>query len=514
MKTIPHNKKTSPETNISLSEERPRGNLLLIEFSLLSLVAFVIIGYVVISTVRPALEGFTIREKESETVVFVNRNANSILLEEDFAAAPIMPQRRDRMERFIESLDIRGVLRIFITDSSGEVIYTEPEESLGTSFAGNSDVQFALSRRRATARFESLVPEEQEILGVKEAFIQAVPITFGASEDVAGVAYIVSRVGLLKKQVEETQQEMAIRISGGLLLLYVLLFVIVWRASRTIRNQSAELSSYAQTLELRVKERTRKLEETSKREIKQAKELARLKDEFVFVAAHELKAPITHLKWAVGEFSSDKDLQKKTPKPLKRTMQLVGHVSDALTRLVSDLLDVARLESGTIQISVHPTDLISIIEDIMLQFKPEAERKGIHVALTHDTEEKFPFVLGDSERLKEVFSNLISNAIKFNREDGRVEVSIVRKGDWLETRVQDTGIGMTKEELLKLFTKFWRAHPDIEGTGLGLWLAQQLIIRMNGELLVESKKGEGTTFTIRLPIAKERGVGSRTRTPL
>ena len=484
---------------------KPKRNFLLAEFSVLSLIAFIIIGYVVVSAVRPSLEGHTIKDKQDTTVVFANRYANRLLGEEYFSY-PLTSEQEERMAQFVNSLSIRGVVRIFITDSDGIIIYAQPEEFIGVDFSNNSDVKFALERLRATARFEDIGPKEQETLGLKEAFVQAVPITFGTSEDAAGVLYIVSRVGLLKKQISETQQNIAVRVIGGLLFLYALLFVIVWRASRTIRNQAGELESYARTLEQRVLERTRKLVESTKKQVAQAKELARLKDEFVFVAAHELKSPITRLRWILDKFFSTKELQEKATPEMVDIMNRIQNTSDALRLLVFDLLNVARLESGTITISVHPTDLISVIQDLVLGFKEEAKKKGVRLTFDHDSTKKFPFAMSDSERLKEVFTNLMTNAIKFNSAGGKVEVTVEWVGDFLETKVSDTGIGMTKKELSQLFTKFWRAHPDIEGTGLGLWIAKQLITRMGGEMTVESKKGEGSIFTVLLPIAKKNGI--------
>jgi len=487
------------------ADKKPRRSFLVFQFSVLSFIGFIIVGYVVLSFVRPALEGFAIREKESATVVFANRNANQLLNEEDFIH-PLSLEQKERMSQFIKSLAIRGVLRIYITDAAGTVVFSQPQDSTELSLADNADVKFAIERRRATARFEEIAPQEREIIGASEALVEAVPITFGGSYEVSGVVYIVSRVGFIKKQIEETQEEVAIRIIGSLMLLYVFLFVVVLRASHTIRNQAKELTSYARTLERRVHERTRKLEETTSQQVKQAKELARLKDEFVFVAAHELKAPITHLRWTLDEFFSSPDLQKRADPKVSNIMQVVKRASESLTNLVQDLLNVARLESGTVKISVHPTDLISIIQDIVLQFKPEAESKGIALSFRYDTAKKYPFAMSDSERLKEVFSNFISNALKFNKKDGKIEVGVAHVGDFLETRVADTGLGMDEQELRKLFTKFWRAHSEIEGTGLGMWISKQLVTRMHGDMKVESKKGIGTTFIVRLPVAKKGGV--------
>jgi len=507
------NAKAKGKTILTHEEKRPRRNFLILEFSILSLVVFVIIGYAVVSLIGPVLEGFTIKEQEASTVVFVNRNASKILSKDDFRF-PLTAEQHDRMAQFVDNLAIRGLLRIFVTDSSGTVLYAQPEELMETSFAENRDVSFALERRRATARFKKVIAEEQEILGAKEVFVQAVPVTFGGSPEVAGVVYSISRVGLLRKQIEETEQEMTVRIIGGLLLLYVSLFVVVWRASRTIRRQAGQLASYTETLEERVRERTRELEESTKRQLKQAKELARLKDEFIFVAAHELRAPVTKIRWSITEFFSTLQLQKKVPSAALHLLQEIRRSSDALTRLVSNLLGVARLESGTIKIEVHPTDLISVIQEMVLQFKAQAKEQRIHLVFAYDSTALFPFVMSDSERLKEVFSNLISNGIKYNSKDGKVEISIVRKGDFLEAYIADTGIGLTKKELPKLFTKFWRAEPQAEGTGLGLWITKQLVTRMGGEITVKSEKREGTTFTVRLPIAKDRGIRTAGKQPL
>ncbi|MCH7605368.1 HAMP domain-containing histidine kinase, partial [Patescibacteria group bacterium] len=316
----------------------------------------------------------------------------------------------------------------------------------------------------------------------------------------------IARVGLLRKQIEETEQEMTFRIVGGLSFLYAFLFVIVWRASRTIRRQAGELASYAETLEERVEERTHELEESTKRQLKQAAELARLKDEFVFIAAHELKSPITNLRWGLDAFLSATGKQIKTNQVASKSMQGIKKATARLANLASSLLDVARLESGTVKVSVHATDLISVIQEMVLQFMLEAEKQGIRIIFSYDSSKKFPFILSDSERLKEVFSNLISNGIKYNSKGGKVEISVIQNGGFLEVRVADTGIGMTEQQLSKLFTKFWRADPQAEGTGLGLWITKQLVERMGGSIAVESKKSRGSTFTVRFPIAKRRGI--------
>ena len=502
MSTNPKDKKLN-DSRQKAGDKKPQRNFLLLKFSVLSFIAFIIIGYVVISTVKPALEGFTIREHQSSTVVFVNRHASQVLTEDDFRF-PLTQEQEERMKQFVSTLSIKGSLRIFIINSAGTVIYAQPSEYLGASFSDNPDVKLTLERRKTIARFENIEPEEQKILGVQEAFVQSVPITFGTSPEVTGVVYSISRVGILRQQIKETQQEMAIRIIGGLFFLYALLFVIVWQASRTIRKQSFELELYTRTLEQRVRERTRKLEQTTKQQVAQAKEVARLKDEFTFIAAHELKAPITNLKWTLSEFFSDPKLKKEASPIVVDIMHTIQQTTEDLISLIADLLDVARLERGTIKISVHPTDLVSALQEIVLKFQPQAKKQGVQLVFHQDAAKKLPFALSDSERLKEIFSNLISNALKFNKKNGKIDISVEQVGDFLEARVTDTGIGINKKDLSKLFTKFWRIHPEIEGTGLGLWITRELVTRMNGTINVQSKEGEGSTFIVSLPIAKPK----------
>jgi signal transduction histidine kinase len=500
-------KRKNKNSEKSTDDKKTTRNFLLLEFSVLSLIAFVLIGFTVVNAVRPALEGFILRKEESSTVVIMNRFASQFLTNEDLKF-PLSENQQGRMKDFERNANTSGVVRFFVTDEVGVVVYSQHENYLGTSLSGNEDLISAIEGRQAIAKFKNLLPEERDILGIDRALVQVVPITFGAEETISGYVYIISRLGLIEKEIEESELAMTLRIVGGLLFLYILLFVIVWRASKTIRNQAMELADYAKTLEQKVMERTRRLEESSKRQIAQAKELTRLKDEFVFIAAHELKAPITNLRWTISEFFSSEEMQENTPSEVKEIMSVMRKASSSLVKLVSDLLNVARLESGTVKVSVHPTDLVSVIQDMVLQFKKDAEAHGIGLSFDYDKEKQFPFALSDSERLKEVFSNLISNAIKYNKPNGKISITVREKNEALMVSINHTDFGIDEEDMKHLFDKFWRSpkHKGIEGTGLGLWITKQLVERMGGEIWAESRLDLDTTFFVTLPIAKDRSL--------
>jgi signal transduction histidine kinase len=285
----------------------------------------------------------------------------------------------------------------------------------------------------------------------------------------------------------------------GLLFLYLILAIIVWGASRTIHRQAGALHEYASTLEVKVKERTRALEDTTKREVLALKEISRLKDDFVFIAAHELRAPVTVLEWGLDKLHREKAFFDTLPRDLKNQFAVMEKSSRRLSALIVDLLSVARLDSGTLKIEKHSLSLKEVLLPLLEEDAGVASEKEVSIVYSKEEISRIPMVLGDTMRLQEVFGNLLSNAVKFNRQGGEVRVWAEYKGSFVEVTIQDTGVGIKKEDLDKLFTKFFRGREDIEGTGLGLWISKEIMRRLNGDILVSSEEGKGTTFRVLIP---------------
>lgn len=235
------------------------------------------------------------------------------------------------------------------------------------------------------------------------------------------------------------------------------------------------------------------------------KRLDRLKNEFVFVAAHELRSPVTAIRLLLNMIFEDK---RVTLDPLLRGyLMKVQEADQRLLQLVDDLLEVSRSESGRLKIHVSPQNLAEHVLAVYSEFKPNALTKDVnlrYVPIPH-----MPQVLADPSKLKEILANLVANAIKYNVAGGTVTIEHELRGGMLITHVADTGIGISEEDQARTFEKFWRSEDRAvraqSGTGLGLFICKELVERMGGTIDVWSKIGRGTTFTFTLPLVATKG---------
>jgi signal transduction histidine kinase len=234
---------------------------------------------------------------------------------------------------------------------------------------------------------------------------------------------------------------------------------------------------------------------------KKLEEIDKMKDDFISMASHELKSPLTAIRGytelledAIHQDSlgSEKGLMQK---------KYISNITVSVNRLktlVDDLLDVSRIEQNRLPMDLKELDLAEIVLCISDEMSVLAKEKGL--VLKHDIAE-VSTVLADSERLKQIVVNLISNAIKYTFR-GEVTVQIKEKNDVVLLIVADSGLGISAENMKNLFSKFYRVKnadtEGISGTGLGLWIAREIAQKMGGDLNVESIEGVGSHFTLTL----------------
>jgi signal transduction histidine kinase len=237
---------------------------------------------------------------------------------------------------------------------------------------------------------------------------------------------------------------------------------------------------------------------------KKIKEVDRMKDDFISIASHELRTPVTGIRGYVS-MMLEGSLGEITDK-MKDSLKIVISATERLSVLVDDLLNVGRIEQGKIKINAKPTDINPIIKEIAAELKVQADEKG--VALIYQPYKNiFPPVSLDTERIKQVMINLIGNAIKYT-DRGSVEIITEEKnkGEILEIKIKDSGIGISTKQRERLFEKFYRVQNEktknITGTGLGLWITKQLVDLMKGSITVDSIENVGTQVTLQFPIIK------------
>jgi PAS domain S-box-containing protein len=222
----------------------------------------------------------------------------------------------------------------------------------------------------------------------------------------------------------------------------------------------------------------------------------RLKTEFMNIAAHELRSPVTPIKGYLDLILHDPDANDK----LKNWAKISLRNADRLLKLVNDILDVARLDSDTMRFEMEKLDTNELLKEVAEDVKPAISTK--HLTFDLNIAPDIPHILGDKNRMSQVMKNLIGNALKFT-DTGCISLTAIRHDSTITITVSDTGIGISKEELKKIFTKFYQAYTgedrNNEGTGLGLFISKEIVKKHNGRIWAESEVGKGSSFIIELP---------------
>ena len=234
---------------------------------------------------------------------------------------------------------------------------------------------------------------------------------------------------------------------------------------------------------------------------RQLSELERLRAEFVSIASHELKTPINVI---IGylELLQEGIYEELTPKQ-KEVLRTINKQAQALTRLVKRLLDVSRFEASGGKLDVREVNLQKLLTTLESSFTVLANQRDIAFSVDHG--QGLPSkVYWDEDRINEVLGNLLSNAFKFTPRGGKVALAVAPVDDSVTITVSDAGAGISAEHLPHIFDKFFQADNQAQaatkGTGLGLAIAKEIVEAHGGEITVESRVGEGTTFVVTLPI--------------
>lgn len=253
------------------------------------------------------------------------------------------------------------------------------------------------------------------------------------------------------------------------------------RASRMLVRKDLELS--------RANERLRELDKT--------------KSEFISVAAHQLRTPLSAVKWIFSMLLED--AHSPLSDEQKSLVRKGFESNERMIRLINDLLTVSRIEAGKFRYQFFPLRLSDIVASVIEDFKGPASDRNIELVYV-EPEADLPIALLDPEKMRSALQNLIENAVKYTLAGGTVTVRLDREGESVRCSVSDTGIGIAKADQPKMFSRFFRSASamkiETDGSGLGLFITRTIVERHGGRVWFETEEGKGTTFFFTIPNMK------------
>lgn len=315
----------------------------------------------------------------------------------------------------------------------------------------------------------------------------------------------------LKSAYEDRVKELKVRMLGvGVVFTAIMVIVLAIILEREvvgpIRRYSVTAKKIAdgdlsQTVEHTSNDEIGQFGDVFNSMVKNLRELDKLKSDFTSVAAHQLRTPLSGVKWVLkllldGDLGVINDDQKGM---LKRGYE----TNEKMIQLVNDLLNVTRIENGKFGYNFEKNDFMKLINTLMENTVLPSKERNIEVRLENRAG-VIPEFMFDMEKLLVALQNIVDNAMKYTLPGGKVTIIVDRQGDYLQVKVSDTGVGIPKADIEKLFSKFFRAanviHLQTDGSGLGLFIVKSIIVRHGGQVWVDSIEGKGTTFTVVVPV--------------
>lgn len=393
---------------------------------------------------------------------------------------------------YVENFPDKELMELMVIDKSGKVTIT----STGFSPDENQvmpDYENAIQNADGYGFWTGKLSSGEDIMSVTRI------IKDGYGENLGAIRYCVS--------LESVNRQIFVIVTLMIVIgLLVIFFVVVSGTYfiRSIVNPIREISETAkkiaqgdfkQKLEKMYDDEIGELSDSINYMASELDASEQLKNDFISSVSHELRTPLTAIKgWAETMRMGD------TPdfRTMEKGMTVIVNETERLTGIVEELLDFSRIQSGRMVVNMDKIDLLAELDEAVYMLRERALSENKH--LLYDEPEHIPPVLGDKNRLRQVFINIIDNALKYTPASGVIGIEVIHDNDTIKINISDNGCGIPAEHLPRIKDKFYKANQTQRGSGIGLAVADEIMQLHNGSLDIESTEGIGTTVTLSFPV--------------
>lgn len=417
----------------------------------------------------------------ASSMVLSNFNANSAINDEAF---------NKLAKNFVDNFTDKNVMEVWVIDGNGNVIVSS------TGFSVNGEHYPDYDYAKASADGKGLW------VGNMQSGEKIMALTYILPQNDNGVTGAVRYIISLN---DVDKQLVSIWTIVAFLIVIIISFVITSGAFfiRSIINPVKKINETASKIakgdfnvsveKHKYNDEIGQLCETINNMASEIGEAEKMKNEFISTVSHELRTPLTAIKgWGetIRSSNGDEELTEKG-------IDIIVNESERLTNLVEELLDFSRMESGKLSLKISKIDIIKELTEVLEVFKERSEREGIE--LLTDIPKCSLQYMGDGNRLKQVFVNVIDNSFKYNKKGGFVKVSVQFTDREIEIIIEDNGCGISKNDLPRIKEKFYKANNSVRGSGIGLAVTDEIMKIHGGEMIIESRIGVGTRTKLVLP---------------
>ncbi|MED4583377.1 ATP-binding protein [Brevibacillus choshinensis] len=410
-------------------------------------------------------------------------------------------QVNKRLINQLVSLDEAFDTRIWLFDKDGKIVATSMKDEV---FTGKS---VAVSIADNVLKGKTAVTELQ-IEGLEDPML-SVSVPWGEGEKVYGGIILHAPIEGIEKTFGQMRETILWATLFGVLLSTAMVSYLSWSISRplrTIERTAAEIGrgNYAERVRVDtsdeigdVAQTINTMAEKLERVEQERHHLEQVRNDFLANVSHELRTPLTAIQGFLealqdGLVEEEEARQKYYAVMYSETMQV--------NRLVDDLMDLMKLENNEVNLAKFPVDVAEVMNKVAFSFRAEAEEKGLGIAV--ELADDLPKIYADRDRVAQILKNFVKNAVKFT-EQGEIRLCAVADESYVKIQVADTGIGISQDDLHRIWERFFKVDrgrsKNNKGTGLGLAIVKELVELHEGKWSVESEPGVGSTFTVWLP---------------